>query len=124
MIKFIQCIRRKPDMSIQEFRHHWIAYQKAATELARAVGAAGLTFSTTLAVEENLQLRLIRGTSEPYDGITEFRISSAPRMLEKLEQEPAQTLWRDFQKLQSDFVDLASSSFFFATEDVALGSTR
>ena len=120
MIKFIQCVRKKPEISIQDFRRYWQAYQSKATELAKAVNAVGLTFSTTLNVDENLQVMLIRGTSEPFDGIVEFRISNAPRMMEKLASEPAQGLWDEFKNLQTEFIDLEHSTFFFASEEVVL----
>lgn len=120
MIKFIQCVRKKPEISIHDFRRYWKSYQAKATELAKAVNAVGLTFSTTLAVDENLQVMLVRGTSEPYDGLVEFRVNNAPRMMERLENEPAKSLWQEFQRLQTEFIDLENSSFFFASEDVAL----
>lgn len=120
MITFIQCIRRKPDLSIQDFRREWKAYQGKATELARAINATGLSFCTTLAVEENLQVMLTRGTSEPYDGIAQMRLSNAPKTIEALGREPARSLMRDFQAMQARFIDLESSSFFFTAEETVI----
>jgi len=120
VVRFIQCVRRKPDVSIQDFRLHWKAYQAKATELAKAVNAVGLTFSTTLAVDENLQVMLVRGTAEPYDGVAEFRINNAPRMIERLENEPAKSHWQKLRSMQTEFMDLERSSFFFASEEVAI----
>ncbi|MEE4271834.1 MAG: hypothetical protein V2I67_09170 [Thermoanaerobaculales bacterium] len=120
MITFIQCVRKKPDVSIQDFRRSWKTYQVKATELAKAVNAVGLTFSTILAVDENLQVMLFRGTSQPYDGLVELRVANAPRMMEKLEQEPAKSIWQELQALQKEFIDLERSSFFFAAQEVAL----
>jgi len=120
MIKFIQCVKKKPEMSVQDFRRSWRDYQEKATELARAMNAAGLTFCTTLNVEENLQVMLTRGTSEPFDGVAEFRISNAPRTIEALSREPGRGLMENLQKAQAEFMDLESSSFFFAAEDVII----
>lgn len=120
MIKFIQCIRKKPELSIQEFRQFWTTYQARATELAEAMNAKGLTFCTTLNVEENLQVILSRGTSEPYDGVAQFLIANAPRTIEALSREPGKSLMADLQKLQTEFIDLENSAFFFAAEDVAI----
>jgi ABC-type uncharacterized transport system ATPase component len=120
MIKFIQCVRKKPEMSIQDFRRFWKIYQAKATELARAMNAKGLTFCTTLNVEENLQVMLTRGTSEPYDGVAQFLISNAPRTIEALGREPGKDLMTDLQKLQTEFLDLENSAFFFTAEDVAI----
>lgn len=120
MVRFIQCVRKKPEISIQDFRRHWTAYQAKATELAKAVNAVGLTFSTTLAVDENLQVMLVRGTAEPYDGVVEFRIANAPRMIEMLEDEPVKAIWQKLRSMQTEFMDLENSSFFFASEEVAI----
>ena len=119
MVKFVQCIRKKPELSVQEFRRFWKTYQTRATELASAINAVGLTFSTTLNVEENLQVILIRGTSEPYDGLVEFRVSNAPRMMESLRSDANKRIWEEFKKLQTEFIDFENSAFFFAAEEVA-----
>jgi len=120
MIKFIQCVRKKPEISIQEFRRSWNIYQAKATELAKAMNVAGLTFCTTLNVEENLQVMLTRGTSEPFDGVVEFRIANAPRTIEALSQEPGKSLMDDFREYQTQFADMENSSFFFAAEEVVI----
>ncbi len=69
------------------------------------MNAKGLTFCTTLHVEENLQVMLTRGTSEPYDGVAQFLISNAPRTLEALSHEPGKSLMAELQKLQTEFLD-------------------
>lgn len=120
MIKFIQCVRRKPEISIQDFRRYWKRYQDKATELARAVNATGLNFCTTLAVDQNTEVMLMRGTAEPYDGVAEMRISNAPRLMEKLADGPARDIWEEVKSLQTAFMDLDRSSFFFAAEDVVI----
>jgi hypothetical protein len=120
MIKFIQCVKRKPEVSIHDFRRYWKRYQDKATELAKAVNATGLNICTTLAVDENTQVMLLRGTAEPYDGVAELRISNAPRMMEKLADDPARTIWEEFKALQTEFIDLDRSSFFFAAEEVVI----
>lgn len=120
MIKFIQCVKKTPDMSVQDFRRSWKAYQAKMTDLAKAINVAGLTFCTTLNVEENLQVMMTRGTSEPFDGVVEIRISNAPRTIEALSQEPGKSLMESLQRSQTEFIDLENSSFFFAAEDVVL----
>jgi len=73
-----------------------------------------------LAVDENLQVMLVRGTTEPFDGVAELQISNAPRMIEKLEKEPVRGMWDEFKRLQNEFIDLESSSFFFASEETVV----
>ena len=120
MITFVQCIRKKPEMSIQDFRREWKVYRDKAAELAKAINATGLSFCTTLAVEENLQVMLTRGTSKPYDGIAQMRIANAPRTIEALGREPARSLMLEFQAMQTRFIDLERSSFFFTSEETVI----
>ena len=40
MIKFVQCVRRKPGLSKQEFREEWMRYGELVKEIAGASQAA------------------------------------------------------------------------------------
>ena len=72
MITYIQCVKSKAELSIQEFRDQWEKSGRLAEALADKSGAVGLFMNTTLQVEENLEIRLNRGTSEPFDGVLRF----------------------------------------------------
>lgn len=117
MITFIQCVRRRPELSIQQFRESWHAYAAKAEALARATGAIGLFMNTTLAVERNLHVRLSRGTSEPFDGVLKLCWSNAAGMQEQLERPEVADALEAFENLQQTFLDLERSSFFFASEE-------
>lgn len=117
MITFIQCVRRRPELSIQQFREGWRAYAAKAEALARATGAVGVFMDTTLAVEPNLQVRLSRGTSEPFDGVLKFCWPNAAGMKEQLERPEVADALEAFQNHQQTFFDLEQSSFFFASEE-------
>ena len=119
MIKYLQCVRRKPEMSIQEFRKHWDAYKNLVQSVAEKAGAVGFTMKTTLAVGQNEEVALTRGTREPYDGVVEFTLERGPAALQALEQPDAREHVSAMQAAQSEFVDLANSTFFFVSEDPA-----
>jgi hypothetical protein len=121
MITLIQCVKSRTELSIQEFREHWKVYGKKARVLAEASGAVGLHTHTTLAVDQNLDLRLNRGTSEAYDGVLEFSWPNAAGLKEMLEHPAAAPLLEDFRSYQERFIDLDRSSFFFAAEEALLG---
>ncbi len=53
-------------------------------------------------------------------GWRSFSIANAPRTIEALSREPGKSLMADLQKLQTEFIDLENSAFFFAAEDVAI----
>lgn len=116
MITFVQCVKGKPDLSITDFRRHWQEYEDRAKAIAEASGAVNLTCKTTLAVEQNLELRLTRGTAEPFDGVLEVRWPNAAGLEEALQDETAARLLEDFQAYQEVFIDFERSSFFFSSE--------
>lgn len=117
MITFIQCVKRRPELSIQQFRESWRAYAAQAEALARLTGAVGLSINTTLAVEPNIQVRLQRGTSEPYDGLLKLSWPNAAGMKEQLERPDVAAALEAFRSHQETFIDLERSSFFFGSEE-------
>jgi hypothetical protein len=121
MITLIQCVKGRRDLSIPEFRKSWRAYAATAQALADATGAVGLIVNTTLAVAQNLQVRLNRGTSEPYDGVLKFCWPNAAGLEQRLKDPAVAPVLESFQKQQEAFVDLDRSSFFFASEEALRG---
>jgi hypothetical protein len=117
MITFIQCVKRRPEQSIQQFRESWRAYGVRAEDLARATGAVGLSINTTLAVEPNLQVQLQRGTAEPFDGLLKLSWPNAAGMKEQLGRPEVAAALEAFRSLQETFIDLEHSSFFFGSEE-------
>jgi hypothetical protein len=117
MIKYMQCVRRRPEMSIQEFRKHWEAYKGLVQVVANKAGAVRITVNTTLAVEQNTALVNSRGTREPYDGVIEFGLERGTDALNALEQPEALEHVAAMQAAQIDFIDMANSTFFFLSED-------
>ena len=117
MITFIQCVKRRPELSIKQFRESWREYGVHAEALARATGAVGLSMNTTLAVEPNLQVQLHRGTSAPYDGLLKLSWPNAAGLKAHLESEEVVAALEAFRSLQETFIDLEHSSFFFGSEE-------
>jgi hypothetical protein len=116
MIKFIQCMKRRPELSVTEFRRHLAEYQKRVTDVADALEAVRVTVSSTLQVEQNLEIQLTRGTTDPYDGVIEIWFEKAPDILLEEEGEEARRLLEQMRSYQEQFADLSASSFFFAAE--------
>lgn len=123
MITLIQCVRRRPELSIAEFREQWRAYAATAKTLAEATGAVGLVVNTTLAVDQNLDLQLARGTAEPYDGVLKFSWPNAATLGQALAEPRVAAVVAGFRAHQERFVDLEHSRFFFASEETLHGGT-
>lgn len=117
MVKLVQCVRRKPEVSLADFREKWRAYGEMIKAGAVVLGGVRCTLSTALAVEENLLFALRRGTQEPFDGIAEIWFESAPAAIAILKRPDWHEGLARFQAFQESFVDMEQSSFFYAIED-------
>ena len=58
MVKFIQCIRKKPELSHVEFRRLWAEYKDRAAAVAEVVGVSRFSVSTMLTVAHNVHVQL------------------------------------------------------------------
>lgn len=117
MIKHVQCLRRHPDLTPAEFRHHWGEYQLLWRALAEQLRAVRVTFSTTLEVEANQQIVVLRGTQEPFDALVETWLHDALELGERFASPTAAEPRRAVFAKQHQFLDLGRCSFFFAADD-------
>jgi hypothetical protein len=123
MIKLIQCIARKQGLSVPQFRRHLVEYRDRVQRLADALDAVRVTVCPTLQVEQNLEIMLSRGTSEPFDAVVAIWLERAPDLAAGSEGEDIRGLLDEMRDLQKEFMDLTHSSFFFAAEDVVFDRT-
>ncbi|HSF78925.1 MAG TPA: EthD domain-containing protein [Steroidobacteraceae bacterium] len=117
MIKYVQCLRRHPDLSPADFRRHWEEYKALWTEVAQQLAAIRVSFSTTLAIDANDRIAIERGTAEPFDGLVETWTHDA-HDLETRRGDPAvQELEHRLFAKQHEFLDLPQCCFFFTADD-------
>ena len=121
MIKFVQCIRRNPELSVAEFRAFWREYRAMFQQVAETVDAVRCTESMTLAVSQNLDVMLSRGTQAPFDALAEIWMTNAASLDEYARSQIFQDLLSELRSMQEKFIDLENSSFFFTSEDVLVG---
>jgi hypothetical protein len=123
MIRFIQCVRRKQDLSTEDFRRHWQGYQAAMQAFAAAAGARRMSVSFGLEIEHNATLQALRGSLEPFDAVLEIWWESGAELVRAAEQPDMQQAIEALRELQAQLVNPLGSSFFFASEemDLALG---
>ncbi len=117
MIKFIQCIRKKPSLSHVEFRRGWAEYRERAAAVAKATGATRFATSTALTVGPNVRVQLERGTVAPFDGVAEFWFPNASGLEAVLERADVVPLVGAMREMQDEFADLNQSAFFFVAEE-------
>jgi uncharacterized protein (TIGR02118 family) len=122
-MKVVYCLRRRPDLTLEEFRRYWIDVHGP---LVRA-HQRELRIVRYIQVHTDYgpfldKLRAFRGSPEPYDGVAEIWYESK-EALETLGQDPAaraasRLLYEDEQR----FVDSANSPIWIGSEHTIIAS--
>ncbi len=119
MLKWVQCVRRRPELTVVQFRRAWRDYGEEVVALGAELGAFRVEVSASLAVEATVEWQLRRGSAAPFDGLAEIHFSgSAPEFFRALEEKEARQRIASLLALQEDFVDVPHSCFFLASQDV------
>jgi hypothetical protein len=115
LIRYINCFRKLPDMSIEDFRDYWqgAEFDDLIRKVAELTGARHYTKSLTLQVSMGEHLISDRGLAQPYDGIVEYYWDNANHLAGVYASDAAAALNRQVQHYQSQFIDLANSTAFF-----------
>ena len=117
MIKLVFCVKKKSDLSIAEFRKRWQDHQIFTRSIAKAMHASRITHSLTLAIEENEEFQLIRGTAEPFDALLEIWWEDSARIKAGLRDKQIHEMIMRMRADQSNLMDRSRSMVFFASED-------
>ena len=119
MLKWVQCVRRRPELTVVEFRRKWLEYSEEIVTLGAELGAVRVEVSAALVVGTNVEWQLQRGSAAPFDGLAELHFSgSAPEFFAALDQPGPKGHAERLLRLQEDFVDIPHSCFFLASQDV------
>ena len=87
MLKWVQCIRRRPELTVVEFRRAWLEYGEEVVSLAAELGAMRVEVSAALVVEANTAWQEHRGSAAPFVGLAEILFQgSAPEFFGRLEE--------------------------------------
>ena len=119
MIRFIHCMKRKEDVSIEAFRAFWHGAEFNDL-LDRMLGlslTADVKKNLTLDIDANKVLQQERGARHPFDGVLEILWQSGRDVAELLDDEEFQQLTRQMEAAQREFVDFQESRRFFTEYD-------
>jgi len=116
MIRFINCVRRRADISSEEFRQFWNdpKFDAIIGRVVEYTGATGHVKDLTLMVEANVLMRERRAYGEPFDGVLEYWWEDASQLHSVLNSEQCSVLMQSMLDFQRQFVDLEKSCAFFA----------
>ena len=115
MIRFINCVRRREDISADDFRRYWNSpeFEQLFQRFFMIVQPQGFAKNLTLQVSANEQIRQERGSSEPFDGTIEFWWDNAADLLEKYDAPEAQEIRKEMLGFQQQFIDIQRCHAFF-----------
>jgi uncharacterized protein (TIGR02118 family) len=123
MVKLVYCIRRREDVSPEEFRRYWREeHGPLVRSVAGAIGAVRYVQGRTVAPELNAILRESRGSAEPYDGITEVWWESLVALEASMQTPESQDAQRRLLEDESAFIDVARSAVFMTEEHAIVSS--
>jgi hypothetical protein len=115
VIRFINCIRKRADLTPEQFRHYWTdpRFDAIIQRVVDYTGASGHAKNLTLIVSANDLIRKWRSAGEPYDGVLEYWWSDASRLHSLISTPQCDLLLKAMLDYQREFVDLGGSRAFF-----------
>jgi hypothetical protein len=117
VIKLVYCIKRKADVSPEEFHRYWLEEHGPKVRLvAETVGAKRYVQSHTILPDVNVGFRASRGLSAGYDGITEIWFDDEASMTSGLGTSNGVAATQMLLDDESLFIDFAASSIFMTQE--------
>ena len=114
MIRFIHCMKKRPELTIAEFREYWNSPEFAdlMDRMTHMLGPVSIIRNLTFNIELNNSLMQERGAEEPFDGIIEIWLESAAD-LQNLNSAEAEALRAEMETYQQQFIDFTESRRFF-----------
>ncbi len=117
MVKLVYCIRRRPDVSPDAFRKHWLeVHAPKVRDCANALRARRYVQSHTLDSVLNEALRGSRGARPAYDGITEVWWDSEEDLAAAMKTEEGVEAGRALLEDENNFIQLEGSALFLTEE--------
>ncbi len=117
MIKLVYIVRKRDDVSAQDFHTYWLEkHGPLVRSVAKALRARRYVQSHTIAPEIGAQIAASRGMGAGYDGITEVWWDSMEELAAGSGSAEGREAGRRLIEDEAKFVDL-KRSFIFLTEE-------
>lgn len=115
MLKLVYCVRRKEGMCFEDFSKYWLEVHGGLSKKLKEHMPTFLRYvqSHTIYGEETDRLRSSRGSSEPFDGITEAWFDTDIAVTDVDGQKDAMAQMLDDE---SNFIDFENSVVFYTWE--------
>ena len=117
MVKFVYCVRRRPELTSEQFRKYWLEqHGPLVRQCAQVLKARKYVQSHTLDTPLNGYAQQPRGTVEPYDGITELWWDNLEAVVAAHSSPEGQKANLLLAQDEARFCDLPRCSVFFTEE--------
>lgn len=115
MIRFINCMKRRDDLTPEQFRAYWNdpGFVALIERMAEQTGATLYAKNATLIVAANELVQEMRGSQAPYDGVLEYWWDNTTRLAELTASPEGRVLTDEMLAYQRQFVNLEASTAFF-----------
>lgn len=116
MLKLTYCLRRRPDMTVDEFQRYWReVHAPLVAERAEVLGIRRYVQVHTVHPEVNAGLRKRNdGSPEPFDGVAELWFDDLSAMTS--DDPAAVRASRELLDDERNFIDLVASPIWIAEE--------
>jgi uncharacterized protein (TIGR02118 family) len=122
MIKLVFCVRRRPEMSREEFQRYWREqHAPLVHEVAAALGIRRYVQAHTLTSPVNEGLRRGRGGPEEFDGVAELWFEGLDALTAAGATPEGRAAGRRLLEDERRFIDLARSPVWVAEEHPIVG---
>lgn len=117
MVKLVYCLRRRADVSPEEFYRYWLnTHGPKVKDAAEAMRALRYVQSHTCEAELNQAFVSLRGLAPAYDGITEVWWNSVEDLKAAMADPVAAEAMALLEEDESKFIDFSHSRVFMTTE--------
>ena len=117
MIKLVYCLRRRANISPEEFYRYWLnTHAPKVKNAAAKMRAVRYVQSHTCAPELNQAFVVSRGLAPPYDGITEVWWNSIEDLKAAMAGAAGAEAMAMLREDESQFIDFSQSCVFLTTE--------
>jgi uncharacterized protein (TIGR02118 family) len=122
VIKLVYCLRRLPELSLEEFQRYW--RENHAPLVARYAETLNIRRYVQLHTRDhpvNQALRASRPGPEPYDGIAELWWDSIEEMAAGTATPAGREAARELLADEKRFIDISQSPIWIAEENPVVG---
>ena len=117
MIKLVYCLRRRADISREEFYRYWLnTHGPKVKSMADAMRARRYIQSHTCEPELNQLFAESRGSAPAFDGITEVWWDSVEELKAAMATSACAEAMATLREDESKFIDFSQSRVFMTTE--------